>query len=329
MPNPSMSDIHVNRPLTNISIAYIQEQSQFVADKVFPLVPVQKQSDRYFQYLKEDWFRSDAEERAPGTETAGSGWKLDNTPTYYCPIFGIHKDIDDQIRSNADIPLDMDRDSTLWVTQQLLLKKEQIFFNKYFPIAAGSGTWSTEYIGVSGTNSGYNVTKWNLANSTPITTVTNASINMVEKTGFKPNTIVCSPYVFATLKNHPDVLDRIKYTQRGLVTTDILAGLFDVDNFYVGMATRSTANEGGTEAMSFFAPKSMLLCYSNPAPSILKPSAGYCFSWTGYFGAGVAGNRIKKFRMEQLAADRVEGEISYDFKKVAGDLGVYLNGIVD
>lgn len=86
-----MSDVHVNRPLTNISIAYIQEQTQFVADKVFPLVPVQKQSDRYFQYLKEDWFRSDAEERAPGTETAGSGWKLDNTPTYYTPIYGIHK----------------------------------------------------------------------------------------------------------------------------------------------------------------------------------------------------------------------------------------------
>ena len=68
MPNPLVSDVHVNQPLTNISIAYIQQATAFIADKVFPNVPVQKQSDRYFQYLKEDWLRVEAQERAPATE---------------------------------------------------------------------------------------------------------------------------------------------------------------------------------------------------------------------------------------------------------------------
>ena len=42
---PSRGDVHVNRPLTNISIAFLQTQEAFVADRVFPNIPVTKQSD--------------------------------------------------------------------------------------------------------------------------------------------------------------------------------------------------------------------------------------------------------------------------------------------
>ena len=66
MPNPIRQDIHVNRPLTNISVAYIQKATSFVAGQVFPIVPVKKQSDRYFVYLKEDWFRDEAMKRVQG-----------------------------------------------------------------------------------------------------------------------------------------------------------------------------------------------------------------------------------------------------------------------
>lgn len=89
--NPTAGDVHVNAPLTNISIAYMQKAEMFIADKVFPMVPVQKQSDRYFVYPKGAWFRSEAKERAPGTESAGSGFEIDNTPTYYCKVTAIHK----------------------------------------------------------------------------------------------------------------------------------------------------------------------------------------------------------------------------------------------
>ena len=45
---PSRGDVHVNRPLTNISIAFLQTQEAFVADRVFPNIPVTKQSDLFF-----------------------------------------------------------------------------------------------------------------------------------------------------------------------------------------------------------------------------------------------------------------------------------------
>ena len=72
MPQPTASSVHVNAPLTSISIAFLQDQSGFVARKVFPAVPVNKQSDRYYIYDRGDFNRDEMKERAPATESAGS-----------------------------------------------------------------------------------------------------------------------------------------------------------------------------------------------------------------------------------------------------------------
>ena len=36
---PSRSDVHVDGPLGNISVAFLQSQDAFVADTVFPNIP--------------------------------------------------------------------------------------------------------------------------------------------------------------------------------------------------------------------------------------------------------------------------------------------------
>ncbi len=324
MPNPTPSDVHVNTPLTNLSVAYIQQATNFVADKVFPIVPVNKQSDRYFVYDRADWFRTEADERAPGAESAGGGWRIDNTPTYYCRVYAVHKDIDDQVRANADAPIDMDRDATEWDTQQLLLKREKVFVNSYFK----TGVWGTDLTGVAASPTGNQFLQWDQASSTPIMDVEKQAIAMAEKTGYKPNVLVLGPRVLAALKEHPTILDRIKYTQRAMVTPDLLAGLFEVERVLVPFATENTAAEGAAATYSLFYGKSAMLCYAAPNPGLMKPSAGYIFAWTGLFGAGAYGNRIKRFRMEQLAADRVEAEMAFDPKLVAAELGVFLSGAV-
>jgi len=76
MSQPTSNDVHVDAILTNISVAYIQEQSAYIASQVFPIIPVEKQSDKYFTYAKGDWFRDEAQLRAPATESAGSGTRL-------------------------------------------------------------------------------------------------------------------------------------------------------------------------------------------------------------------------------------------------------------
>lgn len=314
LPQPTMRNVHINQPLTQISIAYIQQANQFVATRIFPTIPVQKQSDRYFKYLRDNWFRSEAKERAPATESAGGGWTIDNTPTYYAKVYAVHKDVDDQIRANADNPIDMDRDATEWTTHQLLLNREKIWVANYFQ----TGIWTGDLDGT-----GADFEQWDIATSTPIEDVTEESINMARRTGFKPNVLVLSPSVFNALKNHPDIIDRVKYTQMGIVTADLLASLFEVDRVVVPWAVENTAVEGQALDMDFIFGDHALLLYANPSPGILQPSAGYHFSWTGFLGAGQQGNRIRSFRMEHLSADRIEGEQAFDAKLVAPDLGTF------
>ena len=73
MGQPTPTDAHVDRVLTNISIAYMQEATNFIASRVFPIVPTARQTDKYFTYDQEDWFRLEAKKRAACTEAAGRG----------------------------------------------------------------------------------------------------------------------------------------------------------------------------------------------------------------------------------------------------------------
>lgn len=314
MPQPSAQAVHANRPLTNISIAYIQDQTNFIAGRVFPTVPVASQSDTYYTYTKADWFRDEAEKRADATESVGSGYGLSST-SFFCDVVAIHKDVGDQARGNADAGIDLDRDAAEFVTQRLLVKQEVDWTTAYF----STGVWGTT---VTPTN------KWSdYTSSDPISDIEAGIETILSNTGFKPNTLVLGYAVMRFLKHHPDIVDRIKYTGGPSSNTmQALAQLVGVDRILTAMSIRNTAAEGATASYSFNQDANdALLCYVNPRPSLLAPSAGYNFSWRGVPG-GLGGDiNIRRFRMEKLRADRVEGEVCYDHKLVASDLGYFFD----
>lgn len=327
MPNPTQSDLHINQPLTNVSVAWMQDKSTFIADKIFPRVPVQKQSDLYWKYSKSDWRRTDAQKRAPGTETVGSGWRTD-TDQYYAQVWGVHKDVDDQIRANADSNWNLDKDSTLFVTNQLLLRRDLDWNDKFFK----TGVWAQDFTGVGSNPTSSQFLQWDDAASDPIVQFAQLQTDFVRQSGRKANTLVLGADTITGLKNHPDIIDRIKYTQRGVVTTDLLASLFDVDKILVSYATvtdvaeRNDMREQDAAATYSFMSnsKGALLCYTPSSPSLMTPAAGYTFTWNGYLAGNSYGIRMKNFRMEHLAADRIEGEMTYDMKVVAPDMGIFL-----
>jgi hypothetical protein len=325
MPNPTQSDLHVNIPLTNVSIAWMQSASTYIADKVFPKVPVMKQSDLYWKYSKADWRRSDVKRRAPSTESPGTGWNMD-MDTYFAHVYAVHKDVDDQLRANADSNFNLDRDATEFITNQLLLQRDLDWNAKYFQ----SSVWTTNKVGSS------DFVQWSDAGSDPIGDVATMQVDFRKLTGFKPNICVLGAYVMKALKQHPDIIDRIKYTQRGIVTEDLIATLFDVDELYTSYATAATGvkmdDARAEEAVATYdfitASKSVLFAYAPPGPSLMTPSAGYTFTWKGYLGGNSQGIKVKRFRMEHLASDRVEAEATYDMKVVAPDLGAFFSAAV-
>lgn len=315
MPQPTSSQVHVDAILTNISVAYMQMQENFIASRVFPIVPVSKQSDKFFTYTKNDWFRDEAQRRADATESAGGGYGL-STDSYQCDVFAFHKDIGDQTRANADAPIQVDREAAEFVTGRLMLKMETQFVSSFFT----TGVWATDD---TPTNLWSDYT-----NSDPLNDVEEGKAEILSTTGYEPNTLVLGYEVFRQLKNHPDLVDRIKYTSAQTLTAELMASLFDIPRVMVAKAVKATNNEGGTQAYDFTHGKNALLTYSAPSAGLLQPSGGYVMSWTGVsqgLGATIGTSRI---RMEQFKADRIEAEISFDMKVIGAGLGYFFSNCV-
>jgi len=320
-----MQDAHIDRALTNISVSYLQDASAFVADKVFPIVPVKRQSDVYYQYSRADFMRDEARVRGAGTESAGGDYGVEAQDPYYCRKHAFHKDITTEERANYDEPLDANMDATDFITQKMLIRREVDWASRYFR----PGLWGTNLVG-SADGAGSSVLHFNNEASDPIGVFTRASVEMASQTAYRPNTLVLSPFVFNALKNHPDILDRIKYTQKGIVTNDLLATLFEVDKVLVAWGVVNSARKGAAENNGFIMGKHALLTYAAPRPALRKPSGGYIFAWTGLEGSGAFGNRMVRLPMDLLGlgTERIEGEMAFDCKMISSDLGVFFQDIV-
>src|SRR3990172_7379466 len=79
MPNPTPGSVHRDTFLTDISVAFIQSSTKFVADRVFPRVPVQKQSDVVATYSQADFLRDEVEKRKSGDPAVRIGYRTGST----------------------------------------------------------------------------------------------------------------------------------------------------------------------------------------------------------------------------------------------------------
>jgi hypothetical protein len=325
---PTPGDVHVNTPLTNISIAFMQKASNFVAARAFPNVPVTKQSDRYYTYDRGMFNRDEMKRRAPGTESAGGHYTVDNTPTYFCDVWAYHHDIDDQMRANADSVIGPDRDATNLCTMKALIRREKQWATKYF----NTGIWTTDITGVAAAPGAGQRLQWNDAASNPIEDIRAGKTVVLQSTGYEPNTLVIGQQVWDALIDHPDIIDRLKYGQTAgrpaMATTEAIAAILELDQILVMKSIENTANEGATNVHAFIGGKKALLCYAAPSPGLMVPSAGYTFSWTGLMGAAPQGQRMKRFRMDHIESDRVEIQMAFDLKVIAADLGYFFTTIV-
>lgn len=330
MSNPTRGAVHINGPLTNISIAYMQGTDQYIADKVFPVVPVDHQSDAFYIFDLAEFTRDEARPRAPGTESAGGEFKI-STDTFYCKVIAFHKDLAWQTVANADAQLNLERAATEYVTQKMLIAKEAQFIASFMV----TGVWGKDVAGVASGSYvlGTNIIKWSdYTNSNPITDISYYMTYVAQRTGFRPNKLVMSRDVYDTLKNHPDILDRINggatTGQPAIVVRQMIAALFEVKEVLVMDAILNSAKEGQTASYNFFAAGLMLLVYAADSPSLMAPSGGYTFSWDRYVQGNEQGVAVKQFEMEELESDRIEGTIAFDQKVTGAPLGVFFSAVI-
>jgi hypothetical protein len=323
---PGRSDVHVDRPLTNMSIAFLQSQDAFVAARAFPNIPVSKQSDKYFTFPRGAFNRDEMELRAPATESAGANYTI-STDSYSAEVWALHRLIPDQVRDNTDDPLSPDRESVEFLTYKGLIRREREWASTFFV----TGVWTTEVTGVAGVPGAGQFQRWDEAASTPIEDVRRAKRVVQALTGFRPNKMIMSRPVYDALLDHPDIvgrLDRGQTSGPAMTLRQNLAALFEVEEVMVMDAIFNSAAEGATDSHGFIAGDHALLCYAPASPGLMTPSAGYTFSWRLSGAAGVEGNQIRRFRKDDLDSDKIEIQMAFDMKVVAADLGYFFLGAV-
>jgi hypothetical protein len=335
MPMLTASQVHIDQPLTNLTVAYLQSQDNFIADKVFPNVPVDKKTNKYYIYDRENFFRNEVQPRAPRTRSQRVGMSISNA-TYTCDVRSLSTDFDFETLANADTALDIRRGASEMLTHNLLIDREKRFMSTFF----GTSIWTTEYTGVANADNdtAAEVTQWDdYTNSTPIVDVTTARRAMqVASGGFKPNKMVVTRDVHDTLVNHPDVLARINggatVTNTALVTQAKLAEIFEVAEYYIVDAIENTAKEGLAESLAFVATKKAALYYAPQSAGLMVPSAGYNFTWNELDNASGYGIDIRSYTGDFLrvegVAELLEANMAYDQKVVGADLGVFFNTIL-
>jgi len=310
------SEVHVDSALSAVSIAYAQDANSFVANRVFGTVPVQHLSNKYHVFDKAQWLRSEAGLRASGSPTRGGNFTM-STGTYTCAEYGFHMDVDDTVARNADAGVDILTSATQYVTEKLLQKRDQVFAAAAFTTGVWTGSSTGTDIGVG---SGI-TTAWSASGGTPIKDIADQQAAVMGKTGRKPNVLLLGRDVMAALSDSDDVLDRVKYTERGVVTTDLLAALFDVDEVIVASSIVNSALEGATAVYApVFDADDAALIYRPPNPGLLTPAAGYMFQFDDL--------RTLRYRMDANHSERIETLAAFDFKVTGADLGVFFNECV-
>jgi hypothetical protein len=322
---PHLGQVHVDRPLTNISVAYIQDESAFVSTR-HAVVPSDKKSNVYFLYTQNDFLRDEAKPRGPNEESAGSGYNVSNT-SFSCQVYALHKDVDEQVRMNTDDPLDAKRDAIKFITRKLLIRQERQFMTDIMtsgPVWTGSST---------ATDLTANPT-WDDPTSTPIEDVQVQQAQILSQTGFLPNVFYLGFQTYQKLIRHPDVIDLIKYGASAgapaIANEEALAKIFGVEEVIVSKAMYATNAENATAAYSLMASKNALLLYVPSSPGLYTPSSFYTFMWTGVsYGLGLT---IGAYEIPMpwlgLTTVRVEAQIAFVNKIVGATLGAYWTSAV-
>jgi len=262
----SPSERHIDAALSNISVAYRNKATGYAATQIMPVVRVGKQSDKYYEFGKENLTRSDSR-RQDKTKSNRASYSL-SEESYYCESYALHDYVTDKDRKNSDFG-DPEMDTTEFLTDKILLDYE-------YSVASYLTNTSnlTNYVTLSGTSQFSDYT-----NSLPQTVFETGKVSVYANT-FREANVALIPYAVAQkLALHPHVKDVLKYTDPATITRSglppVLWGLRVIE----AGAGYNSANIGQTAVLAPIWGKNIIIAHVPDAPGLKTISMGYTFSW--------------------------------------------------
>lgn len=266
----------INPVLTGIAQGY--KIHNLVGNALFPEVPVQLRAGQILTFGKEEFMQYSGLQRAPGAQTkrvqfgyAGSPFALvDYSLEGSLPIETLQEGLSSANGFSIDGAAVAINKTQKIMARRLELQQAALATTLgNYPAAnrktlAGTAQFSDLISNVSDPINEIEIGK----------DVIRASI------GVRPNTMVIGARVLQSLRQHPKIIDRMKYTGRDVPTLEIMKGLFDIENIVLGEGV--VASDAGV--FSDIWGKHIVLAYTTTGgiADLGEPTFGYTYNLGGY-----------------------------------------------
>lgn len=277
MPQQTYSQARAGISPVNTSIAQGYQNNELVGNYLFPRVGVGLRAGKVITFTKDQFKQYSNMQRSPGARTPRVQFGYSSTD-YALTDYSIEGTLPKEIREEqssatkgftidgASMAINnaMDIIGLRLEVQQATLATTLANYNAGNKVTLSGTSQLSDYSGTSN----------------PVSVVETAKEAIRQKIGKRPNTLVMGPTVMAAIKQHPVVVERLKYTGRDIATVEILSSLFDVQNVVVGEAITSS----DADVFSDIWGKHMVLAYTVPGDlaSRGQPTFGYTYNLDGY-----------------------------------------------
>lgn len=335
-PTPAQYATGIDPFLTEIAVQDLQADQDFITPQIFPIVNVDAPAGSFKVWNRGSLLRPEFRDHAYGDRPVLASYKTDQG-VYSTVHRSLGKAITPTDRASAFDPLEPEKGAVSFITTQARLDIDLRWTDAYFK----DGVWSWQYQGVNASPDTSADTPEFLQFDQPGVKVAQFVRGRAERmrrmTGTKPNVLVVGADVHACLIFDEDIVDRVKYTQKGIADADLLAAFFDVQRYIVAGGVHNDAKEGQADTFEYnVEPDGMLLCFAAPRPSKDVPSAGYTFNWRRLHQAFEGEQNpilnelaiIRRVYNSESGNIIIQGHHATGINIVAPDLGMYFKNVV-
>jgi hypothetical protein len=292
-------DVHIDVPLSNVAIAFKPEG--MIAHQIAPIVTVNKQSDGFYIWTLDDGFRTEEDDRAPGTE-ANVVTRNVSSDTYYAKNRALKDRLPYEDIANADAGFIFTERSARaeFVTSKLLLNWE---------VRVASQCTSTSNVGSSSTVA----SAWSdYDNSDPLGDIDTGINNVEGAIGYRPNRVVIGGDAWNNMKQNATLISRIYGQQTGakgrLVQPAQVANILEVDEVLIGRAFQNTSDEGQTATLSRIWGDHVLIHYTPKTARKDTPAFMYSFRWGKVMNMTAQVHQLPRAKAEEVEVGYYQDE---------------------
>lgn len=314
--------VHFEAPLDGLSLSYSTDRS-YLADKIFPVVNVEKESDLFYKFDPDEANRETELEQIAAGALPTSDEVTHSTGRYAVKEYGKAVTIWERETANEDAMLAVRERKVKAKADQMLIGRDRAFLDTFVK----TGVWGREYTGTT------DFTKWSDAASTPLDDWLAWTTQFkLDTYGFKPNKMLISTKVKNALLQNAQLLGRMNGGSTiGVPTLEVPMTLLS-QHFGVEMiemdAVVNTAAEGAAASKEFMAGDGILITYTPDTAGLDTAASGLIFSWNGMPNSSYQ-ITTKSYSgptyEERNIAERIQMRMNFDMQVTGPNLGVFIN----